>query len=236
MFCVECGREGPTLDGLCGSCFRKRNPLLQPPEAVDAVVCGDCGKVETGSGWARIDLEAAIPVLLRAQIPVHPRATRVTFTHVSRREGEQNLGLAVKAAAWVEGLELVESFHTRLRVKRGLCPTCNRRHSKYYEGILQVRADSRPLTAAERDRLVAFVEAEVARRSAKGEELFISRIEDVRGGADVYLSSNSTARTIARALADEFRGTVGASPKLHGRRKGKDLYRVTYLVRIADSG
>jgi len=51
----------------------------------------------------------------------------------------------------------------------------------------------------------------------------------------VYLSSNSTARTIARALADEFRGTVGASPKLHGRRKGKDLYRVTYLVRIADS-
>src|SRR3989442_13688749 len=113
MFCVECGREGPTLDGLCGSCFRKRNPLLQPPEAVDAVVCGDCGKVETGSGWARIDLEAAIPVLLRAQIPVHPRATRVTFTHVSRRKDEETLGLPVKAGAGGEGRGPEWWFRTR---------------------------------------------------------------------------------------------------------------------------
>src|SRR2546422_11327909 len=148
MFCVECGREGPTLDGLCGSCFRKRNTLLQPPEAVDAVVCGDCGKVETGSGWARIDLEAAIPVLLRAQIPVHPRATRVTFTHVSRREDEQNLGLTVKAAAWVEGLELGGAGHTRHRVERGLCPTCNRRTAEYYARRLRDRAGDRARPAA----------------------------------------------------------------------------------------
>jgi len=48
-------------------------------------------------------------------------------------------------------------------------------------------------------------------------------------------ATGGLGQAIARALADEFRGTVGASPKLHGRRKGKDLYRVTYLVRIADS-
>jgi len=48
----------------------------------------------------------------------------------------------------------------------------------------------------------------------------------------VYLSSNTVARTIARELADTFRGTIGSSPKLFGRKKGKDLYRVTYVVRI----
>jgi len=232
MFCVECGREGPTVDGLCASCFRKRNPLLRAPDAIDAAVCADCGRIEMESGWARVDLEVAIPRILRSKVPVDPRATRVTFTHVARREDEQNLALTVKAAGRIQDLEIVESFHTRLRLKRGLCPSCNRRRSNYYEAILLVRAEERPLTREERDRLVAFVEAEVARRSGKGEEVFISKIEAVRGGADVYLSSNSTARTIARELADAFHGSVGASPTLFGRKNGKDLYRVTYLVRI----
>ncbi|TLZ60451.1 MAG: hypothetical protein E6K13_08260 [Methanobacteriota archaeon] len=232
MFCVECGRDGPTIDGLCASCFRKRNPLLRAPDTIDAVVCSDCGRIEMESGWARVDLDVAIPRILKSRVPVDPRATRVTFTHTARREDDRNLALTVKAAAHVQDLEFVESFHTRLRVKRGLCPTCNRKHSNYYEGILQVRAEERPLTTEERDRLVAFIEAEVARRTGKGEEVFISKIEDVRGGADVYLSSNSTARTIARELADAFHGTVGSSPKLFGQKNGKDLYRVTFLVRI----
>jgi len=164
---------------------------------------------------------------------VDPRAARVTFTHTSREEDPRNLDVAAKVAARIEGLDFVESFRVRLRVKRGLCPTCNRRRSKYYEGILQVRAEDRTLAHEERDRLVGFVEAAVARRSAKGEEVFISKIEDVRGGADLYLSSNTAARSIARELANAFHESVGSSPKLYGQKKGKDLYRVTYLVRLS---
>jgi len=232
MFCVECGRDGPTIDGLCADDFRRRHPIATPPEAIDAVVCADCGRIETDQGWARVELETAIPGLLRERIPVDPRAARVTFTHTSREEDPRNLDIAAKVAARIEGLDFVESFRVRLRVKRGLCPTCNRRRSKYYEGILQVRAEDRALAHEERDRLVGFVEAAVARRSAKGEEVFISKIEDVRGGADLYLSSNTAARSIARELANAFHGSVGSSPKLYGQKKGKDLYRVTYLVRL----
>jgi len=232
MFCVECGRDGPTVEGLCVDCFRKRNPIVRPPDAIDAVVCVDCGRIETEGGWVRVDLEVAIPTLLRDRVPTDPRATRVTFTHVSRAEDAANFGLAVKAVARVSDVEVVESFRTRLRVKQGLCPTCNRRRSNYYEGILQVRAQERPLTEEERGRLVSFVQSAVAKRSTKGEEVFVTKVEDVRGGADVYLSSNTVARAIARELADAFRGTVGSSPKLFGRKNGKDLYRVTYVVRV----
>ncbi len=232
MFCVECGRDGPTVEGLCADCFRKRNPIVRPPDAIDAVVCVDCYRVETEGGWVRVDLETVIPTLLKERIPTDPRAKRITFTHVSRAEDERNFGLAVKAAARISDVEIVESFRIRLRVKQGLCPTCNRRRSNYFEGILQVRAEDRPLTEEERGRLVAFVQDAVARRAAKGEEVFISKVEDVRGGADVYLSSNSVARSIARDLADDVQGTMRSSPKLYGRQKGKDLYRVTYLVRI----
>ena len=232
MFCVECGREGPTLEGLCANCFRKGNPLVRSPDAIDAVVCMDCGRLETGGGWVRVELETAIPMLLREKVPTDPRADRVTFTHVSRPEDARNLGLTVKAAARISGVEIVESFRVRLRVQQGLCPTCNRRRSNYYEGILQLRAEERPLTAEEQGRLVAFVQGAVDRRSLKGEEVFVTKVEEVRGGVDVYLSSNTVARTIARELADGFHGTIGSSPKLFGRKKGKDLYRVTYVVRI----
>ena len=232
MFCVECGRDGPTVEGLCVDCFRKRNPIVRPPDAIDAVVCVDCRRIETEGGWARVDLEIAIPTLLRDRVPTDPRASRVTFTHVSRAEDATNFGLSVKAVSRVSDVEIVESFRTRLRVKQGLCPMCNRRRSNYYEGILQVRAEERALTDAERGRLVSFVQEAVAKRAAKGEEVFVTKVEAVRGGADVYLSSNTVARTIARELADTFRGTIGSSPKLFGRKKGKDLYRVTYVVRI----
>jgi nonsense-mediated mRNA decay protein 3 len=232
MFCVECGREGPVIEGLCAACFRKKNPIVRPPDAIDAVRCVDCARIETKGGWARVDLETAIPTLLRDRIPRDPRATRVTFTHVSRPEDENNFRLSVKVAARVSDVEIVESFQVRLRVKQGLCATCNRRRSNYYEGIVQIRAEERPLTDEEKGPLVGFVQDAVARRSRKGEELFITKVEDVRGGADVYLSSNRVARTIARELADAFRGTVGSSPKLFGQKDGKDLYRVTYVVRI----
>jgi len=232
MFCVECGKDGPTVEGLCASCFRKRNPLTRPPESIDAVICVDCKRLESGGGWVRVELETAIPMLLQERVPTDPRAGRVTFTHVSRAEDAKNFGLSVKAAARISDIEIVESFKIRLRVQQGLCPTCNRRRSNYYEGILQVRAEDRPLTEQESGRLVAFVQDAIARRSAKGEEVFITKVEEVRGGADVYLSSNKVARTVARELADAFRGTVGSSPKLFGQKDGKDLYRVTYVVRI----
>lgn len=234
MFCVECGREGPTFEGLCRDCFLRKHPLVHPPETLDVAVCAHCGRLEVAGRWEKAELDDAIPDLLEARVPVDPRATRHAFTHSARREDGRNFLLTVTLAARVHDRDIEESFRTRLRVKRGVCPTCSRQRGKYFEAILQVRAEGRPITGEERGRLVAFVEAAVARRTAKGEELFVSKVEDVRGGADVYLSSNAAGRAIARELADAFHGTVGASPKIYGRRLGKDLYRVTYVVRIPE--
>src|SRR2546428_9207616 len=177
MFCVECGREGPTIDGLCAKDFRKRHPIVRPPEAIDANVCADCGRIEMGKGWARVDLEIAIPSLLRERIPVDPRASRVTFTHTSRAENPRNLDVAAKVAAQIEGLDLVESFRVRLRLKAGLCPTCTRRHSQHYEGSLQHRTRPKHLGSEDRDRRVGLLEAAVEPRSPLGEAGVLPHIQ-----------------------------------------------------------
>src|SRR5437660_494332 len=41
------------------------------------------------------------------------------------------------------------------------------------------------------------------------------------------------AKGLAREIAGSFGGTVSASPKLFGQKQGKEVYRVTALVRLA---
>src|SRR5574340_347272 len=145
MFCVECGAEGPTYQGVCASCFAKKHPLVEPPAYLDVARCQRCGAFRFKAGWARADLDQAILQLLREQVRALPPFDRVSFTHEAREEDANNLFLTVKASGRFEDLHQVEDFHIRLRIKPSVCETCQRQAGRYFEGILQVRGDGRAL-------------------------------------------------------------------------------------------
>lgn len=236
-FCVECGAEGKTYDALCGPCYARKHPVLASrPPFVDVVECAHCGRLEVSGSWVNAEVDDVLPDILSTAVPQTGSASNVVFTHVSRREDDRNRSATVTATGFREDLELVESFQTRVRLRGATCPTCSRLRGGYYESILQLRSQGGTLTEERRAELLALVESLVARRKDRGEEAFVSRIEDVRGGTDVYLSSNGLGHAIAREVASTFHGTVRSSPKLHGQRKGKTVYRVTYVVRLPESG
>src|SRR2546430_11148307 len=60
----------------------------------------------------------------------------------------------------------------------------------------------------------------------------VSRIEEVHGGLDFYLSTNALGKALARELSESFGGSVSSSPKLFGQKQGREVYRVTSLVRL----
>ena len=178
-----------------------------------------------------MDLELATPQVLQEQVSVRPPFRRAIFTHVAREEDANNYGLTVKAVGRYEGVEVVQDFHTRLRLKPAVCETCQRQEGRYYEGILQVRAEGRELSAKEKREIRTLVQAHVDRgREAAGD--FVSRTEEVRGGLDFYVSTNALGGRLAKQVASAYDGAITASPKLYGERKGKALYRVTNLVRL----
>jgi len=231
MFCVECGREGPTALSLCAACFAKKHRLVEPPPHTDVSRCTECGRLRFEGSWTRSDLDLAIPRILREAVSPLPPFERVSFTHVIRPEDTNNFLLTVKASGRYEGVEIVQDFHVRLRVKPTLCDVCSKQKSRYYEGIVQVRGDGRDLTAQEVREVRTFVRARVDRgRDASGE--FLSKIEEIHGGLDFYASSNALGKVLARALAEAYGGTVTTSPKLFGQRGGKEIFRVTSLVRL----
>ena len=231
MFCVECGGDGPVYQGVCAACFAKKHPVVAPPPNVDVPRCSECGAFLFRSGWSRVDLDVAIPQLLRDKVHALPPFERVTFTHVAREEDVNNYLVTVKASGRFEDLRQVQDFHVRLRIKPSVCDTCQRRASRYYEGILQVRAEDRDLTPNELRAMRSLVRLRIEHDRDEGGG-FVSRIEEIHGGIDFYLSANALGARLARDIADAFGGTISSSPKLYGQRQGKELYRVTTLVRL----
>src|SRR5439155_1059607 len=141
MFCVECGAEGPTYQGLCARDFLKKHPVVAPPEVLDLERCTSCGSFRLKSGWSKIDRELALTGLLREAIPKLAPWERVTFTHVAREEDANNLSLTVKALGRFEDLQSVQDFRVRVRIKPSLCDSCQKQRGRYFEGTLQVRGD-----------------------------------------------------------------------------------------------
>ena len=231
MFCVECGAEGPVYQGVCGSCFAKKHPVVEPPANLDVPRCAQCGAFHFRSGWSRVELDLAIPQLLREKVRALPPFEHVTFTHVAREEDANNFFLTVKASGRFEDLRQGQGFHVWLRVKPSVCDTCAKQAGHYYEGILQVRAEDRDLTPAEMRGVRTLVLSRVERgRDEAGD--FISRTEEIHGGLDFYVSTNALGTRLAKEVAEAFGGSVTASPKLFGQRQGKEIYRVTTLVRL----
>ena len=231
MFCVECGTEEPVYEGLCAKCFLKKHPVVRPVELLDIARCTSCGSFRFRSGWSKVDRELALPQLLREAMPPLPPYERVGFTNVAREEDPNNIALTVKAVGRFRDLAPLQDFHLRVRIKPSICDTCQKQRGRYYEGILQVRGDDRDLMPREMRSVRTLVVARVDR--SDDASAFVTRIEEVHGGLDFYLSTNALAKRLARDVADTLGGTVSSSPKLYGQKQGREVYRVTALVRLA---
>jgi len=231
MFCVECGREGPTYGGLCSTCYGKRRTLLRPPERVDLLQCVHCDRFELDKEWVEVPLEEGCRVAILSKSRLDKEVRKVTLTATSRNEDERNLLVAVKASLSVEDFFVTRRFETRVRIQGATCPACGRRRGMYYEAILQFRASSGRLPDDLAKETSRYVEDAVAADPNQ----FITKVESVRGGLDFYLSSNSMAKTIAKAYRD-WGAETRSSAKVFGQKEGKELYRVTYLVRFLTPG
>ncbi len=230
-FCVECGREGPTIEALCRTCFARNHPIVRAPDFVDVARCVHCGAILIGRSWTHVDLEGVLPRVLGKAIHVTEKADRYTLSHVARPLDPNAYEVTATVVAEFGDIAISDRFRTRLRIRNAVCPTCSRERGSYFASIVQVRAEGRDLTANEVGRVRAFVEDAVAHARREG-EAFLSKVEAVPGGIDFYLSGNPLGRRIARDVRQEFGGTTVTAPKLHTRTAGRDVYRVTYLVRL----
>lgn len=96
------------------------------------------------------------------------------------------------------------------------------KHSAYFQSIIQLRPADEKLVQYTLDYL-----------KRKGYAT-ITKIEKLKTGIDIYLSSNSAALACGKKLKNVFPGELKLSRELHtrDRQTSKDLYRVTVLFRL----
>ena len=96
---------------------------------------------------------------------------------------------------------------------------------KYFEAIIQLRPYD--------DEIFAFIEKEIVDKH--NSEYFVSRIEKLKTGIDIYFSSQKLARTIGQKLKRKFpHGELLITGKFHTLNKmtSRTLSRATVLFRL----
>ncbi|WP_297487734.1 60S ribosomal export protein NMD3 [Thermococcus sp.] len=127
-----------------------------------------------------------------------------------------------------------ERKYVTVYVRQTVCPRCQKFLGGYFEAILQVRAEGRPLSDEERKAIGKLVEEkvdEIMRRDRMG---FIQDTIEKEEGLDFYMGSTSSARKLAQAIRERFGGTISEAYELVGmdRQTSKETYRTSVSVRI----
>ncbi len=94
-------------------------------------------------------------------------------------------------------------------------------HPDYFEGILQIRGGN--------DELIEWIQARVK----EDDKAAITKIKDVRGGLDLYVTDQHYLQNLGRKLQENFAGVMKISQRIFTTDKmtSKHVYRVTVLFR-----
>ncbi|ASJ03342.1 Nonsense-mediated mRNA decay NMD3 like protein [Thermococcus profundus] len=127
-----------------------------------------------------------------------------------------------------------ERKYVTVYVRQTVCPRCQKFLGGYFEAILQVRADGRPLDEGERKRIENLVGEKVDEIMRKDRMGFIQDTIEKEEGLDFYMGSTSAARKLAQAIKERFGGTISEAYELVGvdRQTSREVYRTSVSVRI----
>jgi nonsense-mediated mRNA decay protein 3 len=124
---------------------------------------------------------------------------------------------------------------TEVRVQRTACDMCSRESGGYFEAIIQIRAAGRFPTEEEKRRCTAIAREAMENMKKKGDRLaFISDYMEQKEGVDLYMGSMNASRQVCRMIISELGGGLSESPTLVGMKDGKNLYRITFAMRLPE--
>jgi nonsense-mediated mRNA decay protein 3 len=113
------------------------------------------------------------------------------------------------------------------------CDRCNRISGSYYEGIVQVRAEGRVPSTFEIQTAASVAQQIEDTLQAGGERLsFISDMHEIHDGIDIIIGSQHIGLLISQGITAQLGGRYTTHPKLVGEKNGRQLFRVTYSVRL----
>lgn len=232
MFCVECGTEGKVYQSLCADCYLKKNKFTNIPKNIDVELCAHCNLRKKGKKWVSDFDKDVLHEVISENVKTESAVSDFDIHITPNYEDENNVNIQVIIHAKVDDLKAEEKHQIRLRFKKTACDECSKQQGGYWEAKVQLRGAKKALSEEEKERAFGIVDLMVAEREKKDKDAFVTKIEEIHSGLDFYFGSKSMGKAISKKLALEFGGNVKESGELMGKSDGKDIYRMTYSVRL----
>lgn len=233
-FCPKCGKPSDS-DGLCANCRAADTPWAECDSRVASTHCPSCGATKVVNTWTDNDREQAeiAPDLARSAVHFHPEVKKRSIA-VDVRDISPNRSRAyLTITGTLYGIAMEKSCTVELIWHKEQCDRCNRITGSYYEGIVQVRAEDRDLSPFELQAASTIAQQVEDSLISGGERLsFISDMTENKDGLDITVGSQHIGLMIVQQITGRFGGRYTMHPKLVGEKNGRQLFRITYLVRL----
>jgi nonsense-mediated mRNA decay protein 3 len=234
FFCPKCGKA-TEHEGLCTECRIGTTPWVVCDPRVKSVYCPSCGALKQANTWTDSLHERAelAPEIARTAVHFHPDVRKPSMAVTV----ENNTPHRSTATIVIRGLLHKKPLETTCSVEilwqKEQCDRCNRISGSYYEGIVQIRADGRLPSTFELQMSAGIAQQVEDTLQAGGERLsFIADTNETREGLDITVGSQHIGTLISHAIVTQLGGRFTTHPKLVGEKNGRQLYRITYSVRL----
>jgi nonsense-mediated mRNA decay protein 3 len=235
--CPKCGREcNQFFDSVCKDCFFETFKLFELPLVLHVRICSSCGAYFHRSRWEDIgNIEDVVLQAVENALFINNEAGDVEIYLEPRETTPYIYVVRAEVDAVVRGEPIHAEAETEVRVQRTSCDMCSRESGGYFEAIIQIRASGRFPTEEEKIRCSAIVREAMGSMRKKGDRLaFISYAQEQKEGIDLYMGSMNASRQVCRLIVSELGGSFSESPTLVGMKDGKNLYRITFAVRLPE--
>lgn len=237
MFCPQCGSTDKIMiEGLCKDCFLKDFQLISIPDTTEVTLCAHCHSNLKEGKWKELGLpeEEIIYRALEESIEIDELVENpeVDLEILQMRGSIAECLIQVKGS--VMGDELIQEYRADVRLNKSVCPDCSKFNAGYYESVIQLRADERPLTKLEIESADRVVNNTLERMWEKNRMAYLAQRAQMKEGIDYYIGSQKSARKVLSALREVLGGVAQESPRLISQDKstGKGLYRTWISLRL----
>jgi NMD protein affecting ribosome stability and mRNA decay len=207
VFCADCGKENVKLvGGLCKDCYLACNEVMNGPEVIEISYCPKCGKYFIGAAWTD-DLSAFLSKKVKFDGKVKD---------FSYELGENFVILKVKGIV-ADCFDVEVERKVKVEYTKKHCEQCHSKVTGFWNAKVQIRG-------SDLDPVLKFLNSEN-----------VSKIERVRGGADIFFRRKEHATYFANVLAKKWKTKMVRSTKLVGMSEGERLFKTTLLVRMPAS-
>jgi nonsense-mediated mRNA decay protein 3 len=195
-------------------------------------MCPRCSSYKHKNTWVQEPFDDILKRNIKDAFSVSPELKNVEI-QTQCKEQERILVCMVFISGSIVDQRITEQHPLTVRIRHNTCEICSREAGGYYEAILQIRAEQRKFTDAELNTLRSAVETMVGQYQESGKRgLFITDFDEKREGLDFFLSEKGTAFSIAKRVQEQFGGDFKQSASSAGMKDSRQVYRMTYLVRI----